>query len=133
MNQSLKNIDTELLLKQKEDLFAAVLDTNHKIDPETLEGVINLLDAVQDSLENPEEDSLSKCEDCGYIGNAGKWTGSVYFEDDTQKEVEDIVYLCDETFDLDPLFEKDEHIDKEAITSFDGEADCPICGSKNLY
>lgn len=79
------------------------------------------------------ESKLSICDDCKYIGTAGKWYGNVYFEDGTKQEVHGLVPLLeDDTYDLSPLFEEC-GLDVNFIESFDGEACCPICDSANFY
>ena len=127
------DVDADLLLKQKEEIFAIIMDPEkHKPNTELLEGALNLLDAVHDNLEDIHVVELSECTECGYKGNVGKWKGNVYMSDGSVKEIEGHAYLLDDHFDLDPLF-KQHNIDNDEVESFDGEADCPICGSKNLY
>lgn len=115
------NIDVDLLLKQKEEIFQQV--SNGKVvSNETLEGALNVLDEVQDI-----QDSFSHCLECEYIGNAGIWEGKVHFEDGESQDIKEVVYhYGDGTFNLDPIIKK---FEKE-VDNIDGEAFCPICGSQ---
>lgn len=129
MKDPFKNIDQDLLLRQKEELSKGILDKEHSIDTEVIEGVLNLLDAITDNAETINNTELCECGECGYSGNTAMWKGSATLESGATVPIEGPVKLVAGTFELDNLLDK---IEGEDVDSFGGDYYCPICGTNNI-
>ena len=78
--------------------------------------------------------SPHECLECGHESNEGKWVGELELEDGTKRELIGIVSFDHEsdTWILDDIIEAS-GIDRDIIDGFNGEADCPVCGSIMYY